>query len=697
VGPTTDITLTTPQTLRPTPQTYFVLYDISPTAQANDSVGIRVQDMSWVSVSTPNYVVQFPMTTPATLPFNTLGYFDSSLAQILPISVKLQSSNQAPLVALPGNTNVPILQLRIASSINQVVVSSITVYQTGTIGTSPVDPSYYNGLGDGDFYRLKLWLDNGDGIFDPTTDTLLTTLPNRKWVLDAGLNPLNTPNFSGSVATLPCGVSVDTNGKNFWVSADIGTQDLGNRATYGHTAGLQLLNWQGLNTTPSSVVSDAGNTFPYQSINTSIADVSIVSVNVRPDEQGILESGWFNSNTSLSAAWQIIKVPNAQVNSFKAAIGTRPNIQDATLGMGSAGWLSVSTQAVQINGLSLSEPVVVFLTDDFLANNSSSSITVAYPSGSPNYGTVNPTDNFSRTGTIVIDKEMISYSDKTTTSFTGIKRGVNGTLVADHFKSSQVTSSAYFFQVKAETNLAGETPAHFGVVRIDLTPPTAPASVMAGSAITGKPDESGKYELQWNSSKDFESGVQLYEIQERTDTNPVWKDINFVSGDRFSDNIGDGIASDINGNPVPDLPRAKDHFYYYRMRAMNYAGSWGPWSAESAPAATGIPAEVISSVSNYPNPVDTRKGGEEGKTSIVYILNQNAEVNITLYDLLGYSVYSWTFSPGSPGGTMGANRVLWDGTNGSGNKVAKGGYIAQIKVKSDKGIVTTIRKIGVIH
>ncbi len=66
IGPTLDIPLTVPQTLRPTPQVYFVLYDISPTAYANDSVGIRVQDKSWIAVSTPNFVAQFPMTTPAT-------------------------------------------------------------------------------------------------------------------------------------------------------------------------------------------------------------------------------------------------------------------------------------------------------------------------------------------------------------------------------------------------------------------------------------------------------------------------------------------------------------------------------------------------------------------------------------------------------------------------------------------------------
>ncbi len=583
------------------------------------------------------------------------------------------------------------------TSINSAVISSITIHQTGTIETSPVDPTYYNGMGDGDFYRLKLWVDDGDGVFDPTKDTLVSVMPHRKWVLDAGLNPNSTPNFAASVAILPCGVTIDAAGKTFYVTADIGTQDLGNRTTFSHSAGLQLLRWESITAVPASVVSNGGNTFPYKSINLSIADVSITSVDVRPDEAGVQSEGWWNSNTTLAASWQIIKVKDAQVTSYKAAVGTRPLAQDATLGIGSAGWISTTNQSVQISGLALSEPVVVFLAEDFLINNSSSSISVEYPDGHPLKGVASPTDKFDRAGTFAIGSEMISYTDKTSNTFSGIKRGVNGTMVQDHYKGQQVTNSAYFFKVKAMTNLAGETPQAFGVIRIDLTAPSVPTNVMPGPAKSGKPEESGKYELQWSSSKDYESGVAEYEIQERMDTSPVWKTINVVAGDRFSDNIGDSLAFDETGTAIPDKPRSKDHFYYYRIRAKNNAGTWGAWSAESQPAATGLPSQVISSVSNFPNPVDTRKGGEEGKTNIVYILNQDAEVSITLYDLLGYSVYSWTFSPGQLGGKMGANRIPWDGTNGSGMKVAKGGYIAQIKVKSDKGVVTIIRKIGIIH
>jgi len=60
----------------------------------------------------------------------------------------------------------------------------------------------------------------------------------------------------------------------------------------------------------------------------------------------------------------------------------------------------------------------------------------------------------------------------------------------------------------------------------------------------------------------------------------------------------------------------------------------------------------------------------------------------------------WNFPGGSPGGKQGANAVPaggWDGTNESGQKVSKGGYLAQIVASGAKGSSTVIRKIGVIH
>jgi len=60
----------------------------------------------------------------------------------------------------------------------------------------------------------------------------------------------------------------------------------------------------------------------------------------------------------------------------------------------------------------------------------------------------------------------------------------------------------------------------------------------------------------------------------------------------------------------------------------------------------------------------------------------------------------WSFPAGSEGGRQGSNNVPpggWDGTNESGQKVSKGGYLAQIKASGSIGAATVIRKIGVIH
>ena len=72
-------------------------------------------------------------------------------------------------------------------------------------------------------------------------------------------------------------------------------------------------------------------------------------------------------------------------------------------------------------------------------------------------------------------------------------------------------------------------------------------------------------------------------------------------------------------------------------------------------------------------------------------------VKITIYDLLGYVVKTFHYQPGEMGGKLGPNFVTWDGKNGMGSYVSKGGYIARIKVGSSLGTATVIRKIGVIH
>jgi len=110
-----------------------------------------------------------------------------------------------------------------------------------------------------------------------------------------------------------------------------------------------------------------------------------------------------------------------------------------------------------------------------------------------------------------------------------------------------------------------------------------------------------------------------------------------------------------------------------------------------------LPKPLISDVINYPNPFDSRKAGMEGQTKVAYRLDQDVPVTVTLYDLLGMRVRRWQFSAGQNGGRQGTNTFNWDGTNESGRKVSKGGYIAQIEINLPGTAVSVIRKIGVIH
>ena len=108
--------------------------------------------------------------------------------------------------------------------------------------------------------------------------------------------------------------------------------------------------------------------------------------------------------------------------------------------------------------------------------------------------------------------------------------------------------------------------------------------------------------------------------------------------------------------------------------------------------ALGENPKLIDHLVNYPNPFDSRR--EE--TIIRYELPQDLAVRVRIYDLFGYQVKDFHFSPGERGGRAGENEVRWDGTDQTGEKVTKGGYICQVTVEGDLA-ARGIRKIGVIH
>jgi hypothetical protein len=287
-------------------------------------------------------------------------------------------------------------------------------------------------------------------------------------------------------------------------------------------------------------------------------------------------------------------------------------------------------------------------------------------------------------------------------SDTDTGRGLRGSAPIIHLGSNlggePVSDDAAIFSARftsvAGSSLTVSAVRSLFVFRFDPAAPTVPG-VPRPQIAAGSTDQT-TYEVKWDPSVQSISGVAGYEVQERggeisdLQANVVWRPLGFVPGRAPSYFTG---SSSFPG----ETPRPRNQFFFYRARAMSNAGVFSSWSNLDTPVATGVLPDVISNLRNYPNPFDPRKGGIEGKTAITYMLADNAEVTLTLYDLLGYVVKELKFSSGSEGGKAGPNIVTWDGRNSLGGFVSKGGYIARVKASSPKGSKIIIRKIGVIH
>jgi hypothetical protein len=273
--------------------------------------------------------------------------------------------------------------------------------------------------------------------------------------------------------------------------------------------------------------------------------------------------------------------------------------------------------------------------------------------------------------------------------FTG--RGLHGSAPIIHTQSEVVSDDGAILFAQYVSAQGATSPAEaMFVYRVDPTPPSTP-----GPAI---PLEQGKpsYAVRWTPSTQAVSGVLQYEVQERggdpkdLSANVVWRTINIIPARLNTYNVGDPTYPG-------ESPRTPGEFFTYRVRAMSGAGVASSWSPLASAANTGLTNQIISGVSNFPNPFDSRKGGNAGKTQITYILNADASVTIQIYDALGYLTKTIGCPAGTNGGSAGQNFVDWDGRNDAGVLVSKGGYTARIKVKAPGGTATVIRKIGVIH
>ena len=90
-------------------------------------------------------------------------------------------------------------------------------------------------------------------------------------------------------------------------------------------------------------------------------------------------------------------------------------------------------------------------------------------------------------------------------------------------------------------------------LRIDLTPPSEPANVVTTAGIASSLVATPNYTVVWNKSKDLESDVVDYELQEKMDTSPVWTSVPVT------------IQNESTKSKAALTNRTGGHIYYYQV------------------------------------------------------------------------------------------------------------------------------------
>ncbi|MBU2572993.1 MAG: hypothetical protein KKH28_02810, partial [Elusimicrobia bacterium] len=453
--------------------------------------------------------------------------------------------------------------------------------------------------------------------------------------------------------------------------------------------GDRLLDFDSNQDYMSDKIYDDGSGKPLYFTGDKLQNVKIL---LPVSDLGAVPNAWSAKTTELGGTWS---PASGEVTGYELSVGDNyanpSNVRNL--------WQPVGDSlAATVKNISLSPGHITRLVSRIDINTSSFTVVSA--------------DGFADEGIVYVGNEIMMTRKLNSTSFSILERNMQGSFRGPHtIWGETVSDRAYILSARGVMADGSYIPSENGVpillARVDTSNPSTPG---APEPQVPRGVSSGlTYSLKWNASADAESNIMSYEIQEREGANPVWKTIANIPGMKSGGAVNNVYTV---GDPVNpgEIPRDSGKFYTYRIRSWNFAGLVSPWSAVSASAGTAIdigkglfsPLYVDQKgkpvyVSNYPNPVDTRKGGVEGKTAITYTLNDNAEVTITLYDLLGYVVKEYQFSSGGEGGKLGPNFVLWDGKNAFGGSVAKGGYIVRVKASSPKGSKVFMRKIAVIH
>ncbi|HPG40303.1 MAG TPA: T9SS type A sorting domain-containing protein [bacterium] len=177
--------------------------------------------------------------------------------------------------------------------------------------------------------------------------------------------------------------------------------------------------------------------------------------------------------------------------------------------------------------------------------------------------------------------------------------------------------------------------------------------------------------LNWQTASETDN---LGFILERAAGNGAWQPIaSYKTNPALK---GQGNASTTNTYSFTDNTVVAGSEYRYRLGDVNVAGTVTMHSPIYV-TTTALPQSTVM-LNAYPNPFNP-------ETTIKYTLHKDAQVTITVYDLLGRQVKTLV----DENQVAGAYHVIWNGTDAAGSQAASGAYL----VRMETAEVTQTQKV----
>ncbi len=164
--------------------------------------------------------------------------------------------------------------------------------------------------------------------------------------------------------------------------------------------------------------------------------------------------------------------------------------------------------------------------------------------------------------------------------------------------------------------------------------------------------------LNWTTLS--ESNNYGFELQRRSETDELWKNLGFINGQ--------GTSNSPTSYSYVDKDISENH-YFYRLKQIDFDGSFE--YSSTIEVLLQSPKRFVL-IQNYPNPFNP-------ETVISYQIpdlnGESVEVELVIFNLLGDEVRTLV----RKNQAAGYYNIIWDGRDNSGMTVSAGTYVYQIK------------------